>query len=73
MEFELEQERLEAQRKKIEAQGVRDAQQVLAEGLSEEIIKWRSLEVLEKLSNSPNAKLIITDGNAPVLISEDGK
>ena len=52
---------------------MRDAQQVLAEGLSEEIIKWRSLEVLEKLSASPNAKLIITDGNAPVLISEDGK
>ena len=73
MEFELQQERLEAQRKKIEAQGVRDAQQVLAEGLSDEIIKWRSLEVLEKLSSSPNAKLIITDGNAPVLINEDGK
>ncbi|MGB2274999.1 MAG: SPFH domain-containing protein, partial [Schleiferiaceae bacterium] len=73
MEFELQQERLEAQRKKIEAQGVRDAQQVLAEGLSDEIIKWRSLEVLEKLSASPNAKLIITDGNAPVLINEDGK
>ena len=72
MEFELQQERLEAQRKKIEAQGVRDAQQILAEGLSEEIIKWRSLEVLEKLSASPNSKLIITDGKAPVLISEDG-
>ena len=71
MEFELQQERLEAQRKKIEAQGVRDAQQVLAEGLSDEIIKWRSLEVLEKLSSSPNAKLIITDGNAPVLINDD--
>lgn len=71
MEFELAQERLEAQRKKIEAQGVRDAQQVLAEGLSDEIIKWRSLEVLEKLSSSPNAKLIITDGNAPVLINDD--
>lgn len=73
MEFELEQERLEAKRKTIEAQGVRDAQKVLAEGLSDEIIKWRSLEVLEKLSSSPNAKLIITDGNAPVLINEDGK
>lgn len=71
MEFELQRERLEAQRKKIEAQGVRDAQQVLAEGLSPAIIKWRSLEVLENLSASPNAKLIITDGNAPVLINED--
>ncbi len=45
----------------------------MAEGLSDEIIKWRSLEVLEKLSASPNAKLIITDGNAPVLINEDSK
>lgn len=72
MEFELQRERLEAQRKIIEAQGVRDAQKVLAEGLTNEIIKWRSLEVLEKLSSSPNAKLIITDGNAPVLINEDG-
>ena len=72
MEFELQRERLEAQRKKIEAEGVRDAQRVLAEGLTPEIIKWRSLEVLEKLSSSPNAKLIITDGKAPVLINEDG-
>lgn len=69
MEFELQRERLEAQRKKIEAEGVRDAQKVLAEGLTKGIIEWRSLEVLEKLSASPNAKLIITDGNAPVLIN----
>ena len=73
MEFELQQERLEAQRKKIEAQGVSDAQQILAQGLSAEIIQWRSLEVLEKLSASPNAKLIITDGKAPVLINDDVK
>lgn len=73
MEFELQQERLEAQRKKIEAQGVRDAQQILAEGLSLEIIQWRSLEVLEKLSASPNAKLIITDGQTPVLINPEAE
>ena len=73
MEFELEQERLEAQRKKIEAEGTRDAQKVLAEGLTEEIIKWRSLEVFEKLSNSSNAKLIFTDGSAPMLLNDDLK
>jgi regulator of protease activity HflC (stomatin/prohibitin superfamily) len=73
MEFELEQERLEAQRKKIEAEGTRDAQKVLAEGLTEEIIKWRSLEVFEKLSNSSNAKLIFTDGSAPMLLNNDLK
>ncbi|MEZ4772557.1 MAG: prohibitin family protein [Bacteroidia bacterium] len=68
MEFELQRERLEADRKIIEAEGVRDAQKVLSEGLSEKIIQWRSLEVLQELSKSPNAKLIITDGKAPVLI-----
>ncbi len=73
MEFELEQERLEAKRKKIEAEGTRDAQKILAEGLTEEIIKWRSLEVFENLSNSPNAKLIFTDGSAPMLLNEDLK
>lgn len=73
MEFELQQERLEAQRKKIEAQGTRDAQKVLAEGLTKEIIQWRSLEVFEKLSNSPNAKLIFTDGSSPMLLNEDVK
>ena len=71
MEFELQRERYEAQRKKIEAEGVRDAQRVLAEGLSPAIIKWRSLEVLQELSSSPNSKLIITDGKTPVLIDDE--
>lgn len=69
MEFELQQEQLEAQRKRIEAEGNRDAQKILAEGLSPTIIEWRSLEVLNQLASSPNAKLIITDGKAPVLIN----
>lgn len=68
MEFELQQEELEAQRKRIEAAGTRDAQKILAEGLSPSIIQWRSLEVLKDLSSSPNAKLILTDGKTPVLI-----
>lgn len=68
MEFVLQRERQEAERKKIEAEGVRDAQKVLTAGLNESIIKWRSLEVLESLSKSPNAKLIVTDGKTPVLI-----
>lgn len=71
MEFEIQQEELEAQRKRIEAAGTRDAQKILAEGLSPAIIQWRSLEVLSDLSSSPNAKLILTDGKAPVLINGD--
>ena len=67
-EFELQQEEVEAARKRIEAAGVRDAQKILSEGLTPSIIQWRSLEVLQQLSSSPNAKTIITDGKAPVLI-----
>ncbi|MEM9457332.1 MAG: prohibitin family protein [Myxococcota bacterium] len=68
MQFVLQREQREAERKKIEAEGVRDAQKVVADGLSDEIIQWRSLEVFERLASSPNAKVIVTDGSTPVLI-----
>ncbi len=70
MQFVLQRERQEAERKTIEAEGVRDAQKVLADGLSQEIIEWRSLEVFERLSTSPNAKLIMTDGKTPMLLNQ---
>jgi regulator of protease activity HflC (stomatin/prohibitin superfamily) len=69
MEFILQRERLEADRKLIEATGARDAQKILAEGLTPEIIKIRSLEAFLELSKSANAKVIITDGKTPYLIN----
>jgi|AntAceMinimDraft_1070359.scaffolds.fasta_scaffold01413_4 regulator of protease activity HflC (stomatin/prohibitin superfamily) len=71
MEFILQTESQEAERKKIEAIGTRDAQRIISEGLNPFIIQWRSLEVFSKLSSSPNAKIIITDGNAPILLNAD--
>lgn len=68
MEFVIQQARLEANRKIIDAEGERDAQKILAEGLTEEIIKIRSIEAFNKLSASPNTKIIVTDGNTPMLI-----
>ena len=68
MQYVLEQEKLEAERKVIEAKGVRDAQKILSEGLSENIIKLRSIEAFQKLSSSDNAKIIITNGSAPLMI-----
>ncbi len=74
MEFVLQKERMEAERKKIEAQGTADAQKILADGLNEKTIEWRSLEVLNNLAASPNAKLIITDGKTPMIVDgADGK
>jgi len=71
MEFILQRERKEAERKRIEAEGIRDAQKIIKEGITNENIEWRSLEVLKELSSSPNAKLIITNGKTPVLINGD--
>lgn len=69
MEFVLQRERMEAQRRLVEAEGIRDAQQVLTEGLTPMLIQWQSIEAFKRLSTSPNAKVIITDGKTPYLIS----
>jgi len=71
MEFLLQQTKLEADRKIIEAKGTRDAQKILSEGLTNEIIKIRSIEAFMELSKSPNSKVIITNGDAPFLIQQD--
>lgn len=68
MEFILQQEKLEAERKIIEATGTKDAQKILSEGLSDNIIKIRSIEAFMELSKSPNTKIIVTDGKVPFLI-----
>ena len=68
MEFVLQKEKLEAQRKIIEATGTKDAQKILSEGLTDNIIKIRSIEAFSELSKSTNSKIIITDGKVPFLI-----
>jgi prohibitin 1 len=70
MEFILLRERQEADRRLIEAEGIRDANKTITEGLTPGIIQYKSIEAFRELSKSNNAKVIITDGNAPFLISE---
>ncbi len=73
MEFLLDREKLEAQRKIIEAEGIRDAQSIIAEGLTEEIIQWQSIEAFRELSQSPNTKVLMTNGSTPMLINPEMK
>ncbi len=68
MQFVLQEAQQEAERRKIEAQGVRDAQLIIAEGLSREILQFKSIEAFHKLANSPNTKIIISDGDLPLLM-----
>ncbi|TXD83154.1 prohibitin family protein [Subsaximicrobium wynnwilliamsii] len=69
MEFVIQQAKLEAERKIIDAEGERDAQIILATGLTPEIIKIKSIDAFNRLSASPNSKIIITDGKTPMLIN----
>ncbi len=71
MEFLLQQEKLEAERVIIEAKGKRDSQKILSEGLTEEIIRIRTIEAFIELAKSPNAKVIVTDGKTPMLIDNN--
>lgn len=68
MEFLLDREKLEAQRKIIEAKGIRDAQLIISEGLTDKIIQRESIEAFRELSKSPNTKIIMTNGQSPMLI-----
>lgn len=70
MEFVLITEEKEAQRKRIEAEGTRNAQKILSDGLTPEILKLRNIEVLRDLAKSNNAKVIVTDGKTPVIMGE---
>ena len=73
MKFILDRERQEAERKKIEAEGIKEAQQIIRKGLTSQNIEWKSLEVFESLSKSPNTKIIMTDGKTPLIIDGEGK
>jgi regulator of protease activity HflC (stomatin/prohibitin superfamily) len=70
MEFVLLQEEQEAERRRIEAEGIAAAQLILAESLTDEVLAYQSLEVYRDLAQSQNAKIILTDGQLPLLIPE---
>jgi regulator of protease activity HflC (stomatin/prohibitin superfamily) len=69
MEFVLQRERQEADRRIIEAKGIRDAQLILAEGLTEPILRYQAIEAFKVLAQSSNAKVILTDGKSPMLVT----
>jgi prohibitin 1 len=59
MTFVLQKEKQEADRKRIEAQGVRDFQQTVSQGISQQLLEWKGIEATEKLADSNNAKVVI--------------
>ncbi len=59
MNFRLQKETQEAQRKRIEAAGIRDFQQIVAQGISPQLLEWKGIEATESLSKSPNTKIVV--------------
>ena len=59
MNFRLQKETQEAQRKRIEAAGVRDFQQIVAQGITPSLLEWKGIEATENLAKSSNAKVVV--------------
>jgi prohibitin 1 len=59
MKFVLQKEQQEAERKRIEAQGVADFQRIVAQGISPQLLEWKGIEATEKLATSANSKVVV--------------
>jgi prohibitin 1 len=63
MNFRLQKETQEAQRKRIEAAGIRDFQQIVAQGISPALLEWKGIEATETLAKSGNSKVVVIGNN----------
>lgn len=74
MRFTIERERLEAERKRIEAKGIADFQKIVAAGITPSYLKWKGIEATERLASSPNSKVILIGNSSqsmPIILSAD--
>jgi len=70
MEFVLQKEKQEAERKRVEAQGIADYQKIISTGLGDKQLQYEQIKVMKELVTSPNAKVIIMGGgkSSPVIL-----
>lgn len=75
MEFVLQKEKQEAERKRVEAQGIADYQRIISAGLSDKQLQYENIQVMKGLITSPNSKVIVMGkGSTPVILdTKDGK
>lgn len=72
MEFVLQKEKQEAERKRVEAQGIADYQRIISTGLNDKQLQYEQIQMMKGLITSPNSKVIVMGkGNTPVIL--DGK
>lgn len=68
MQFVLDKEKQEAERKRVEAQGIADYQRIVSASLNDKQLQYELIKAYRDLAQSPNAKTIIMDGKSPVII-----
>jgi regulator of protease activity HflC (stomatin/prohibitin superfamily) len=72
MEFVLQKEKQEAERKRVEAQGIADYQRIISTGLNDKQLQYEQIQMMKGLITPPNSKVIVMGkGNTPVIL--DGK
>lgn len=71
MTFVLQKEKQEAERKRVEAQGIADYQRIIALGLTDKQLQYEQIKAQKELAASPNTKIIFMNGkNSPVILSD---
>ena len=72
MTFVLQKEKQEAERKRVEAQGIADYQRIISTGLTDKQLQYESIKAQKDLAASPNTKIIFMNskGNAPIILSD---
>jgi regulator of protease activity HflC (stomatin/prohibitin superfamily) len=70
MQFVLQKEKQEAERKRVEAQGISDYQRIISESLSERQLQYEQIKAMKELAGSANSKIIVmpSKGGAPIIL-----
>ena len=69
-------EKQEAERKRIEAKGIRDFQATVSQGLNKNLLLWKGIEATENLAASPNTKIVVigsSESGLPLILGGEGK
>jgi len=72
MQFVLQKEKQEAERKRVEAQGIADYQRIISLGLTDKQLQYEQIKAQKELAASPNTKIIFMNGkgSAPIILSD---
>lgn len=74
MEFVIQKERSEAERKRVEAEGISAFQKIVSEGISENLLRWKGIEATLEIAKSPNSKVVIIGAGKeglPIILGGD--